>query len=286
MPSPVTLVLLAVLGLGLGCASAPAARAADPLPLYKAGIAKKKAGDLEGAEASFRACLDADPKYGRCHFSLGVLIKKKGDLAGAEGHFRQALAAYPTWGQAHLALGMTLVKKGDPDGGKAELDAAVADKDLEADDRAEAWNAIGVVHRQASRWPDAVAAYDQAIAAKPGAANFYQNKAIALEHLDQAAAMEAAARKALELGLDDGTTWLLIGRALMYQKKADAAVPALQTATSKAPKDPIPWYALGEAAEAAGQKAEAKRAFGMYVELAPAEVDRAPVRARIERLGR
>lgn len=283
---PVVLAVLALAcGAVLGCAST-SARAADPLPLYKEGIARKKSGDLDAAERSFRACLAADPAYGRCHFSLGVLLKKRGALDEAEAAFRKAIAAYPSWGEAHLSLGMTLLKKGDADAAKVELEAAVADKDLEADDRGEAWNALGVMHRQAGRWQDAVAAYDHAIAAQPARASFHQHKAIALEHLKDAAAMEAAVRKAIDLEGGDGTSWLLLGRALGYQGKDAEGRAALRKATELAPKDATAWYALGVAAEAAGDKVEARRAFEAYLPLAATEGEREPVRRRLDDLAK
>jgi len=200
---------------------AGAARAADPVPLYKAGVEAKKAGDLALAEGKFRACLEADPKFGRCHFSLGVLLKKKDLLDEAERHFRAAVAAHPTWGQAQLSLGMTLLKLERPAEARAALDKALVDPELEVDDRAEGWNAIGVMERKAERYKEAVAAYDKAIAAV-ARGSFFHHKAIALMHLGELVAAEAALRRSLELAPDDAQAKDLLTRVVAMRQKEGA----------------------------------------------------------------
>lgn len=209
------LVALALLLLAL----APAARAADPVPLYKAGVEAKKAGDLAKAEARFRDCLAADPKFGRCHFSLGVLLKKKDQLADAERHFVNALEAHPDWGQARFSLGMTLLKLERHADARAAFDKALDDPQLEADDRAEAWNAIGVMERKAERYKEAVAAYDKAIAAR-ARGSFFHHKGIALMHLGDLAAAEAALRRAAELEPADAEVKDLLARVVAMRKDA------------------------------------------------------------------
>jgi tetratricopeptide (TPR) repeat protein len=53
-------------------------------------------GDLDGAEASFRAALAIDPDAGGTYYNLGLLYAKRGDLAGAEEWHRKAAAAVQT----------------------------------------------------------------------------------------------------------------------------------------------------------------------------------------------
>lgn len=211
---PIALVLVLV-------ALAPAARAADPVPLYKAGVEAKRAGDLVKAEARFRDCLVADPKFGRCHFSLGVLLKKKDQLDDAERHFRAALEAHPAWGQAQFSLGMTLLKKEQHAAARAAFDKALVDPDLEPEDRAEAWNAIGVMERKAERYKEAVAAYDQAIAAR-ARGSFFHHRGIALMHLGDLAAAEASLRRAVELEPADPAIRDLLARVVAMRHKGDA----------------------------------------------------------------
>ncbi|HVJ82437.1 MAG TPA: tetratricopeptide repeat protein [Planctomycetia bacterium] len=53
-------------------------------------------GDLEGAEASYRAALAIDPSAGATYFNVGLIYDRKGDLEKAESWYRKAVAAAQT----------------------------------------------------------------------------------------------------------------------------------------------------------------------------------------------
>ena len=53
-------------------------------------------GDLEGAEASYRAALAIDPSAGATYFNVGLIYDRKGDLEKAENWHRKAVAAAQT----------------------------------------------------------------------------------------------------------------------------------------------------------------------------------------------
>jgi len=265
------------------CASSAHAAPPRPVDRYNEGIAKKKVGDLAGAEASFRACIDLDAKYARCHFSLGVLLKTKGDLGGAVDHFRKAIEAQPSWGQAHLSLAFALIKQGQGEAARPELEAALSDAKLETDDKAEAHNALGVLHRQAKRWQDAVASFDQAIALKPDDANYHRHKALSLEQLDDIPGMEREARKATELAPNDTQAWTTLAIAEAHLKRPDDALISWRRATEADSKNARAWYGRGEAAETIGNKTEAKDSFEKYLALVPPN-ETQDVRERLKKL--
>jgi serine/threonine protein kinase/tetratricopeptide (TPR) repeat protein len=52
-------------------------------------------GDLNGAEASYRAALAIDPDS-PCYFNMGLVCERRGDLAGAEEWHRKAVAVAPS----------------------------------------------------------------------------------------------------------------------------------------------------------------------------------------------
>jgi tetratricopeptide (TPR) repeat protein len=60
-------------------------------------------GDLDGAEASYRAALAIDPES-PCHFNMGLVCQRRGDLAGAEEWHRKAVAIAPT--NAYIRRGL------------------------------------------------------------------------------------------------------------------------------------------------------------------------------------
>jgi tetratricopeptide (TPR) repeat protein len=53
-------------------------------------------GDLDGAEASYRAALAIDPDTAPVYFNLGMVRKQRGDLEGAERWYRKSLDVDPT----------------------------------------------------------------------------------------------------------------------------------------------------------------------------------------------
>jgi tetratricopeptide (TPR) repeat protein len=53
-------------------------------------------GDLDGAEASYRAALAIDPDAGMTYYCMGLVYNKRGDLAGAVEWLRKAVKAAPT----------------------------------------------------------------------------------------------------------------------------------------------------------------------------------------------
>ncbi|TAL04805.1 MAG: tetratricopeptide repeat protein, partial [Rhodospirillaceae bacterium] len=64
--------------------------------LFAKGIALVKAGDMAGAEASFKACVAADPKQAIATLNLGILLMNRKAHAEAEPLLRQAIALQPT----------------------------------------------------------------------------------------------------------------------------------------------------------------------------------------------
>jgi tetratricopeptide (TPR) repeat protein len=53
-------------------------------------------GDLDGAEASYRAAITLDPDQAGPYFNLGLVCDRRGDLVGAEEWRRKAVVAAPT----------------------------------------------------------------------------------------------------------------------------------------------------------------------------------------------
>ncbi|MGC4113449.1 MAG: tetratricopeptide repeat protein [Myxococcales bacterium] len=96
----------------------------DPGIFAELAEAQIRAGDLDGALASYQEAAKLDPKDPLAQETVGELKLKKGDTAGARAAFEASLAlkdrAYP-----HLALGRIDFKDGKKDGAKAQLDKAL-----------------------------------------------------------------------------------------------------------------------------------------------------------------
>jgi tetratricopeptide (TPR) repeat protein len=96
----------------------------DPLYAYDLGLALRLAGDLDGAEAQFRAALAKIPAHGFAHRALGLVLRQKGDLEGAAVELKSATALLPVDAQSYQLLGSVLIKL-SRDGGIEALTHAV-----------------------------------------------------------------------------------------------------------------------------------------------------------------
>lgn len=68
------------------------------------GIAYRKVGDLENAEASIRRALQLNPRHPVAHNELGMLHRRAGRFKEARAHYEQALAVYPAFHYARRNL--------------------------------------------------------------------------------------------------------------------------------------------------------------------------------------
>ena len=95
---------------------------------YNVGCALDERGDLDGAEAAYRAAVAAEPGDPSAHNNLGTMLRLvRGDVDGAEVAYRAAVAADPGYAKAHNNLGLLLqVERNDLVGAEAAYRAAIA----------------------------------------------------------------------------------------------------------------------------------------------------------------
>lgn len=256
--------------VALSAAPAFASRAAADAH-YKKGIAAKRAGDVDGAIASFEAALKEDATYSSAMFSLGVMYKKKGDLEKAKKHLTDATKAAPDHGPSHLSLGQLILREGLFADSRVEFDAALKGKEMQTDDKAEAYNGIGVSYRYEGKTKDAVAAFDEALKLAPSNWTIYVNKAITLNKSGDKTLLadaEAAYRKAAELAPKEPDPWMGVGITCRKQGKFDDAIVAYEKGLALNPKDGDAWYDLASMYLKKEQHDKSLAAFEAYLKLA------------------
>jgi tetratricopeptide (TPR) repeat protein len=86
------------------------AHPADPMYSYDLGLVLRLAGDLEGAEAQFRAALKTTPAHGFARRALALVLRQKGDLEGAASELRAASKILSVDAETHHLLGSVLLK--------------------------------------------------------------------------------------------------------------------------------------------------------------------------------
>jgi len=91
-----------------------------------ARMSRVAAGELEGADlrAALEAIVSEDPRNGQAHMRLGYALIDSGDLQKAEAHFRAALAASMPTADVHLGLALCLVSAGRREGAVQALTEA------------------------------------------------------------------------------------------------------------------------------------------------------------------
>lgn len=91
---------------------------------FSEGVAALAAGQLDAAEASFRAVVRDGGDRPFVRHNLGIVLQQRGQHKAALAEFRAASRADPGFGPARLLAGTSLLALGQPKAALAELDRA------------------------------------------------------------------------------------------------------------------------------------------------------------------
>ncbi len=185
-------------------------------------------GDLDGAEASYRAALAIEPGSAGVYFNMGLVYDKRRDLAVAEEWYRKAVAAAPADKHSREWLDVTIRRRAE----RARMDEVDSGRGKPAT-AAEAIRLAELAHRSFDRWYGlSVRLYGRAFATDPALAD-----GLNARHRYSAAwcAAQAAAGKDEEMTALGVEEWgHLTGLALKWLR-ADLSLRATQA------KDPKRW---------------------------------------------
>jgi tetratricopeptide (TPR) repeat protein len=108
------------------------------------------------------------------------------------------------------------------------------------------WARMGEAYDLAGRNDDAINAYQQAVAAKPDNASYYNNLGNVLARAGKIDEARAAYSKSAELDpANAALAWRNFGISLYQAQRMQEAVEPLQKSTQIDPKNPQGWYLLG-----------------------------------------
>ena len=203
----------------------------------------------------------------------------------------RAAAADAQLPRARYHLGVELFNAGDLDGARRELQQFVSEQPalLEV---IPARALIGRTFAAQSRWPEAIAAFEDVLQKAPtnGAA-----RELLVSALGNQAAAEAAVgrldaalplfRRAADLAPNDAAVNRNYATALFDARNADAALAPAERAVSLAPNDAAAHNLLGKITAVRGDLPRAQAELARAIELAPADAqfkeDQARLRAAI-----
>jgi tetratricopeptide (TPR) repeat protein len=124
-------------------------------------------GDLDGAEASYRAALAIDPGDGVILFNMGLVHERRGDLVGAEEWYRKAVAIAPTHARNRQGLDRVVQNRAK----LVQLDEIVAGRAKPATPAETIELAILATQPPRRRYGLTVRLYSEAFAADPSLAD-------------------------------------------------------------------------------------------------------------------
>ncbi len=198
--------------------------------MFEAGLALHERGDLDGAEALYRAVLAQAPGDADALHMMGVLADQRGDGEVAVALIGRSLAAGPERAFVHANLGNALHRLG--------------------------------------RLGEAVASHRRAVALRPDSAPMLGNLAASLLASGEAGEAVAACRRLVALAPGSAEAWLGLGNALSAAGEAGAQ-EALRRCVAIDAGQAEAWYNLGCLALAGCDAAGAAALFREAVVLRP-----------------
>ncbi|HET7584768.1 MAG TPA: tetratricopeptide repeat protein [Gemmatimonadaceae bacterium] len=232
--------------------------------------------------------------WGTDEFTKGWLAYAALDFPHAADFFARAIAHQPDrmWG-VHMLRATAFVQMHRLDSAMTEVEAMRAAVEQYNAARTRAYEskemldyAIGLLCAARGRTADAEDAMRNALtenlAFAPGhfALGDFELKQ---GHVDSALTEYA---QAVQLDSTDAVLLAHQGTALLHAGRAAESVAALRRATQLAPYYAAPWFTLGQALEATGDRAQAARAYATFVARAPrSDVLLGPARAKVAQAG-
>jgi len=236
--------------------SAVAAEPRSARAQFNHGALSERAGDDDGAERAYETALAIWPDFADAQYNLAGLLARGARWDDAVAHYREALRLQPGSVSYLVNLGTTLTRAGRPAEASEPLERAVA---LDpASDRA--WNSLGAVRLAMGRPGEAAAAWRAAVRLDPRSADYAANLALALEASGDPG-MVAAWEAAIALRPGDGLLRYRLGRVLEQAGRDDEAAAAYRESARLAPASPVPYRALGLLLARRGESAAARAAL-------------------------
>ena len=276
---------------------------------FDAALAHQQAGNLEGAEAGFRATLEAEPDNPDALLLLGALLHKTKRATEAVEPIEKAIAmaaaqkreADPSW---RVALAFAKRDSGDAEGALEELNALLkkapsspeliflragvlqrlerAEEAIEdyqtflkkSPDNAQALNNLGVSQRSAERLGDAYKSFARAVEIKPNYAQAALNAGQLLGDMGQREAAIAMLRRAHALEPDNRTAELALIDALQIGEQVEEAERLAEKMYAREPDSVRAMVQLGNVRVVLGKRESAvelaRKAFKLEPESAGA----------------
>jgi tetratricopeptide (TPR) repeat protein len=232
-------------------------------------LAAHRAGNLDRAEALYRAILRGQPKHFDATQLLGAVLHARGRNKEALALLKRAVTLNPNLAAVHNNLGNVVRALGEPVAALAHFDRALA---LDAN-YADAYNNRGNVLFDLGRLDEALADYERALALKPDHPNALQKSARVLAERGRGDEALARDRRAIQVAPPSADLFLRSGNVLLHLGRSDEALARYDQALTLDPRHKLAWIARGAALEALDRPDEALANFDRALAVLPRDAD-------------
>jgi len=203
------------------------------------GVIYMKLDRLEEAAATFRRAIEVNKRYFHPRLNLRLVL-------GKQGKYQEALAILePLYNENHgmlemrLAYATALERVGEVADAEKLFRSVAESKNVPEAPRADAHFGLGLIYNRQSKYNEAVAELEKAIALAPSAANSHMQLGAALLQLKQLTTAERELLKAYELaGMSAGAAQLFLGQIYYEQKRFVEAERAFRQYLKDVPAAP------------------------------------------------
>ena len=220
---------------------------------YDAAMSAHAQGQLDAAEAHYKAVLALHPDHPGALHRLALVFLSTGRLAEAAALYEKILAQAPDDATAHANLGHVLRSLGRNEEALAHLKRALALRP----DSAETHTNLGNVQAAMNRPEDALASFAKALALNPRLAEPYNNIGNVYESLGRYGEAVVQFNKALALRPDFAPAMNNLGNALSALGRHDEAIASFKRAVAVQPRFATAHNNLGTALAALNRHDEA-----------------------------
>lgn len=256
------------------------------------GFAERALGKADEATEALRRAAQLDPWSRDAYAGLADLARARSDWAGALSAQRQMVRIAPQDTLAWVQLADVYLRAGRPERALASAERAIelapSDGDawlfkgaalyalkrhseaiatlklglaLQPRRPAWGWGWLGDIYYGLMLYPEAIAAFREAVKLEPDDVSFRARLGMALKDGFQFEEAMALFEKLKADYPNDPFPWRQIGFVHSYLAQFEAAIPAYEKALSFDPKQAKVWLALMESYHAAGRREDVKRAY-------------------------
>ncbi|GJM08690.1 MAG: hypothetical protein DHS20C11_09660 [Lysobacteraceae bacterium] len=199
--------------------------------------------DLEGAEAAYKALLEAEPENHELLHLLGLCRQQGGDLDGAQQWFAKAIEASPESATFYMSQGSVAHQQGDADTAKAMFEKAIElNPNLD-----QAQNTLGYLYLLDGDLERAESALKMALKVDPDMVGALVNMGNVLLEQGRVADATRHFQQALETDSNQPVIHICLGRAFMQQGAPGLAEQCFRNAMELDPQMEAAQLGLAEA---------------------------------------